>query len=162
MFWELIATASAGLGAAGIALIARQLMKQIPKALIPAAAGLGMLAFQIHQEYQWFDHIRDRLPAGSRIVAEVRESAWYKPWSYLFPPTLRFAVIDPAQNHPWQRHEHIRHTLLYFFERRMPAQHWPILIDCASGKQADVPPQGQTPAWQATAYSASIARILCP
>ena len=57
MIWHLVATFSAGLGAAGIAFLLRSLSKQkLPKWIIPAFAGIGMLGYQIYFEYNWFAH----------------------------------------------------------------------------------------------------------
>ncbi|MES7593453.1 hypothetical protein U6M85_12405, partial [Cutibacterium acnes] len=68
MFWELIATFSAGLGAAGIALLLRAItLKKLPNWIIPVFAGAGMLGFQIYSEYTWFSHQRSLLPAGVEV-----------------------------------------------------------------------------------------------
>ncbi|MDO4776465.1 MAG: hypothetical protein Q4A06_03310 [Cardiobacteriaceae bacterium] len=164
MLWELIATLAAGVGAAGLALLARSLVKTLPKTLIPAAGGLGMLAFQIASEYQWFEHTRARLPEGAVVIAEQTESAWYKPWSHFKPAISRFAAVDSRNHQSFRGNPHQRQTLLYFFERRAPVQHWPVLIDCTSGMQANLPASPSAsaePDWQETPYSREIARWLC-
>lgn len=46
MIWELLATIFAGLGAAGLVMAFRAVFKKLPKWLIPAGAGLGMLFFR--------------------------------------------------------------------------------------------------------------------
>lgn len=66
MFWELIATFIAGLGASGIVLSLRLIFKKIPKWLVPAAAGLGMIGFGVFNEYDWYRHTSTRLPGGGR------------------------------------------------------------------------------------------------
>ncbi|MDO5091063.1 MAG: hypothetical protein Q4D61_05910 [Cardiobacteriaceae bacterium] len=162
MLWELIATFSAGLGAAGIALLLRKLFKKLPKTLIPAAGGLGMLAFQIYSEYHWFAQTRARLPQSAVVIAEQRQSAWYKPWSHVYPPVVHFVVADRANHEPLADNPMQRHTLLYFFERRAPVQHWPLLIDCATRQQANLPQTPESPVqWQRGEYSAAIAEALC-
>lgn len=164
MLWELIATFAAGLGAAGFALLARSLVKTLPKTLIPAVGGLGMLAFQVYSEYQWFEHTRARLPEGTVVIAEQAESAWYKPWSHFKPAVSRFAAVDSHNHQSFRGNPRHRQALLYFFERRAPVQHWPVLIDCGSSMQANLPaqqPASGEPAWQETPYSHDIARVLC-
>lgn len=161
MFWELIATITAGLGSAGIILLLRTVLKKLPKTLVPAAAGLGMLLFQIVNEYQWFANTRERLPEGTHVIASFTHSAWYKPWSYVFPPVNRFVAVDAAQNHARQDNPRLRQSQLYFFERRVPAQPWPILVDCDSGKQANLPAQGHAPDWQNASHSGELVKILC-
>jgi hypothetical protein len=54
MIWELLATIFAGLGAAGLVMAFRAIFKKLPKWLIPAGAGLGMLFFQVYNEYSWY------------------------------------------------------------------------------------------------------------
>ncbi len=97
MFWHLIAALVAAVAGAGIALLLRSLSrKRLPKWLIPAFAGLGMLAYTIHYEYTWFDTKQARLPAGSVVVAsEVGEMLW-RPWTMLFPMPLGYTVLDTA------------------------------------------------------------------
>ena len=163
MIWEWIATITAGLGAAGLLMLLRLFYKRLPKSLIPAAAGSGMLLFQIHSEYTWFDHTRSLLPASAVVVAEVPESAFYKPWSYWQPQVLKFVAIDSAQTvrHP---SEPLVQTHVYFFERRMSAQTLPILVDCQSGLQANAPASDQAPtklAWGKTAYTDRIVQAIC-
>lgn len=161
MFWELSATIIAGLGAAGLVLGLRKIWPHLPKGLVPAAAGAGMLLFQMVSEYQWYAHTRARLPAGAEVIAAYPQSAWYRPWSYAFPAVARFVVLDSAHNAPWQGEESFRQSRLYFFERRMPTQHWPILVDCRSSRQANIPATDGAPDWQETAHSAALASLLC-
>lgn len=95
MFWNLVATVFAGLGAAGIALAIRSLTrKRAPKWLIPVFAGLGMMGYQIYIEYTWFDHMKSRLPAGTEVVSTQSATTWWRPWSYAFPQITSFTVLD--------------------------------------------------------------------
>lgn len=161
MLWELIATVSAGLGAAGIALMLRLLFKRLPRSLIPAAAGLGMLLFQVYSEYTWFQHTRSLLPASTVVVAEFPQTAFYKPWSYYRPQVLKFAAVDRNNTAALPHNPQQLQTHLYLFERRMSAHSWPLLIDCQTRLQANLPAAGQQPDWQQTEYSHRIAEALC-
>ncbi|WP_313085774.1 hypothetical protein [Pseudomonas sp.] len=97
MFWHLIAALVAAVAGAGIALVLRSLSrKRLPKWLIPAFAGLGMLAYTIHYEYTWFDTKQARLPAGSVIVASEEGEMLWRPWTMLFPMPLGYTVLDTA------------------------------------------------------------------
>jgi hypothetical protein len=99
MFWELIATVFAGIGGAGIALLLRKLTKQAaPKWLVPVFAGGAMLGFQIQGEYEWYDHQASLLPEGVVVVKTVQEEAPWRPWSYVFPQTMRFIAADVANS----------------------------------------------------------------
>ncbi|WP_416191033.1 hypothetical protein [Neisseria sp. CCUG12390] len=160
MLWELIATVSAGFGAAGIALIVRTVFKKLPKWMIPAAAGLGMIGFQVFSEYTWFEHTRSRLPSETAVVAEIPETAFYKPWSYIRPQVLKFVAVDTANIETVDKERNIRRANLYFFERRMSAQTLPVWIDCGNGLQTDIAdPSAQV--WGKTEHTANIVAAVC-
>ncbi|WP_158144613.1 hypothetical protein [Vibrio metschnikovii] len=147
MFWELIATFSAGLGAAGIALLLRAItLKKLPNWIIPVFAGAGMLGFQIYSEYTWFNHQRSLLPAGVEVIRTAQESSGWRPWSYLYPQTLRFVAADINNASVNQRYSALVLVDLYFFERRMHARRVPQVVDCEAGARADFSEDLQIPA----------------
>lgn len=138
MFWELIATLSAGLGAAGVALVLRALtLKKLPNWIIPVFAGAGMLGFQIYSEYTWFSHQRSLLPAGVEVVRTAQESSGWRPWSYLYPQTMRFIAADVKNAATNQQNPALVLVDLYFFERRMSARRVPQVIHCQQQARAD-------------------------
>lgn len=146
MFWELIATVVAGLGGAGIALILRKLCaNKAPRWLMPVFAGTAMLGFQIHSEYSWFDHQASLLPQGVVVVKTVQEQAVWRPWSYLYPQTLRFIAADVNNAAANQRNNNIMLVDLYFFERRATARRVPVVLHCQQhartefSQQLDIP-----------------------
>lgn len=95
MFWDLVATVFAGLGAAGIAYGIRGLtLKKAPKWIIPVFAGIGMMGYQIYIEYTWFGHMQSRLPAETEVVSTVEDKVFWRPWSYAAPQVTRFTVLD--------------------------------------------------------------------
>ena len=73
MIWELLATIFAGLGAAGLVMAFRAVFKKLPKWLIPAGAGLGMLFFQVYNEYSWYPHTKSQLPTGTVVIIAVEK-----------------------------------------------------------------------------------------
>ncbi|GGD68794.1 hypothetical protein [Lacimicrobium alkaliphilum] len=152
MFWEFIATITAGLGAAGIALGVRWLSRnRAPKWLIPVFAGLGMLGFQVQAEYTWYPHQVSLLPAGIEVVKQVKEQSWYRPWSYLWPQTLRFMAVDKQNAAANHQYPGVMLVDLYFFQRRATARRVTQVIDCRNRTRAgfhdalDIPLPGQTP-----------------
>lgn len=155
MFWELIATILAGFMAAGVALSFRLLFKKLPRWIVPAAAGLGMLGFQIYSEYTWFEHTKSRLPDGVSVVATHADPAFYKPWSYFRAPILHFVAVEPSDN---AEAGNIKRANLYFFERRMAAHHAPILVDCQNKLQSDF---SHSPNWGQTPMTEDIVRAVC-
>lgn len=97
MIWHLIAAICAALAGAGIALMLRHLTRQwLPKWIIPAFAGLGMLIYTIHYEYTWFSATQARLPAGSLVVDSKDGEMLWRPWTTLYPMPLAYTVLDAA------------------------------------------------------------------
>lgn len=147
MLWELIATVFAGLGAAGIAMLLRKLSaNRAPRWLVPVFAGAAMLGFQVHGEYSWFDHQQSRLPEGVIVVKTVTEKAIWRPWSYLYPQTLRFIAADIANASVNQINPQLQLVDLYFFERRAIARRVPQVVHCQQQAQTDFTAQLEIPA----------------
>ncbi|NRB55927.1 MAG: hypothetical protein HRU39_08115 [Salinicola sp.] len=95
MIWHLVAAASAGVGAAGIALLLRSLSGgRLPRWIIPACAGLGLLAYQISYEYGWYESKRQQLPESAAVVSTEKGRMVWRPWTYLYPLTTAFSVVD--------------------------------------------------------------------
>lgn len=170
MFWELIATLSAGLGAAGIALLLRAItFKKLPNWIIPVFAGAGMLGFQIYSEYNWFSHQRSLLPAGVEVVRTAQESSGWRPWSYLYPQTMRFIAADIKNASVNQRYSALILVDLYFFERRMSARRVPQVVHCEAAARADftedlvIPAPGSplSSGWHKLAADDQLLRLLC-
>lgn len=95
MIWHLIAAVFAGLAAAGIGLILRTLSrKRLPKWIVPVCGGLGMLGYQVQVEYSWFEHKQAQLPDTAIVISSDTSSAVWRPWTFAFPMTTKFSVID--------------------------------------------------------------------
>ncbi|MEE2025694.1 MULTISPECIES: hypothetical protein [Alkalimonas] len=142
MFWELVATVFAGLGAAGLALSARWISRgRLARWWIPVSAGIGMIAFQIYSEYSWFDHQQSLLPAGVEVVRSSEQTAFFRPWSYLFPQTLRFIAADFNSAEVNQMNPELVRLPIYLFERRMSAIGLTLIIHC--GQQAQLTERAQ-------------------
>ncbi|TDO98683.1 hypothetical protein [Marinomonas balearica] len=152
MFWEFVATVSAGLAGAGVALALRKLtFSKAPKWLIPSFAGIAMLAFQIQSEYSWYEHQSSRLPEGVVVLKKVEEKAPWRPWSYLYPQTLRFMAADVQRAAKNKINPDLILVDLYFFERRQLAKRVPQVINCHLNQRAnftnllDIPKSGERP-----------------
>ncbi|KXS39819.1 hypothetical protein [Modicisalibacter tunisiensis] len=168
MLWQLIAAIFAGLGAAGIGLILRQLSgKRLPRWIVPALGGLGMLAYQIHYEYTWFDNKQARLPASAQVVSKQKERMFWRPWTYIAPLTTGFDVID--RDNLVTRHadgERLVEFILYHFERQPADQvsHHGYLLNCDARDLvplADKTQQPQTQSMRHLETSAPLYRALC-
>lgn len=147
MFWDLVGTVFSGLGAAGIALLLRALSrKRLPVWLAPVFAGIGMMAYQVYGEYTWFDHKQSLLPAGSVVLETHDVKIPWRPWSYLFPQTLEFTVLDQANlRRIEQDDQQIVEMVIYRFERRTYDRVGiePQLLNCLTGDLVPLTEQGQ-------------------
>lgn len=139
MLLELVATLFAGLGAAGIALFGRMITaKRLPRWTIPVFAAAGMLGFQIYSEYSWFDHQKSLLPENVVVVKAVSETFAWKPWTYLYPQTVRFMALDTGSAAANQINPALVLADLYMFERRRSAQRIPQVFHCEQGARASL------------------------
>lgn len=136
MIWQLIAAVFAGLGAAGIGLILRLLSgKRLPRWIVPAFAGLGMLAYQINYEYAWYGHKKHQLPESAQVVSTQKEQVFWRPWTYLFPMTTAFRIVDQDNLVTSQANgERLVEFIVYRFERqyRDRVTHQAYLMNCAT------------------------------
>lgn len=95
MFWHLIAALIAAVCGAGVALLLRSLTrKRLPKWIIPVFAGLAMLGYTIHFEYNWFEYKKELLPEGTVVVASQEGQMFWRPWTIQFPMPLAYTVLD--------------------------------------------------------------------
>ncbi|MDT0502468.1 MULTISPECIES: hypothetical protein [unclassified Halomonas] len=136
MIWHLIAAIFAGLGAAGIGLLLRTLSgKRLPRWIIPVLGGLGMLGYQINVEYSWYEHKRSLLPETARIVQVEEDAMFWRPWTYLFPMTTAFSVVDKqGMTTREQAGEKQVEFLLYRFDKQLQdnVSHQTWLMNCAT------------------------------
>jgi len=139
MFLELIATFVAGLGAAGIVLLVNRLSRgRLPRWAMPVAAGAAMIGTAISSEMTWATRTASGLPDGVAVAETVSESAWYRPWTYLWPQGTRLMAVDTATVRSNEAAPDTRLIDLYLFARWQPTQRIPQLIDCIAGARADV------------------------
>ncbi len=142
MIWNLIATLVAGLGAAGIALILRSLSRQkLPKWIVPVFAGLGMLGYQIYMEYTWFELKKEKLPEGFVVVSSESNSMIWRPWTFVFPMTDAFTVLDLHKvNHRMTKDGALVDFPLFRFERGYVdnAQMRGHVLSCETGEMVQV------------------------
>lgn len=136
MIWHLIAALFAGLAAAGVGLLLRFLSgKRLPRWIIPVCGGLGILAFQIHHEYSWFHYKQQQLPESARVVSTEEERMFWRPWTYLFPMTVAFSVVDRDNVVTTQANEErLVEFILYRFEKEYidVVKHQAYLMNCTA------------------------------
>ena len=139
MLLELIAAVAAGFVGAGIALALRRLSAgRVPRFFIPAAAGVAMLGFMIWSEYSWYSRTAEALPEAVVVTSSHSEQAAWRPWTYLFPLTTRFAAVDRSSI---RRNDKVPGQMMVdvlLFARRAPVASVPILLDCNGRRRADI------------------------
>ncbi|GHC22914.1 hypothetical protein [Aidingimonas halophila] len=136
MIWHLIAAMFAGLAAAGIALLLRVISgKRLPRWIIPAFAGAGMLSYQVHHEYTWYSHKEMQLPDSAQVISTEQEATFWRPWTYLFPMTTAFTVVDHDNLSTNETEdERVVEFILYRFEKQPTDQvsHQAYLLNCSA------------------------------
>ena len=137
MFVELIATIVAGIACAGVLMLLNIATgRRLPRWLTPVAAGAGMLAMTLYNEYTWYGRTAAQLPDGMQIATTVEERGWTRPWTQLWPYTKRFAAVDTATTRSNAALPDQRMADVYFFGRWSPVSKAPMLFDCAGARAA--------------------------
>jgi hypothetical protein len=136
MALELIAAIVAAVGFAGIAMLLRKLTRQrLPKWIVPAAAGAGLLGFTVWSEYDWFSRVSGNLPGGVIVVHAEAGASPLRPWSYLFPMTTRFVAMDTGATVPHPEADMLRLVRLYNFVRWGGVTEGLMVVDCEGKRQ---------------------------
>ncbi|RDL47287.1 hypothetical protein BLJAPNOD_06127 [Ensifer sp. M14] len=139
MLFELIAAIVAGIALAGIVMALRRISRGLlPKWLIPAAAGMGILGYGVWSEYSWFSRSLAAQPEGVIVAWHNAESDAWRPWTYLAPVVTRFTAVDKrtAQRNPEFADQVI--VDLLFAARWQSSVLIKVIFDCAGHKRADL------------------------
>ena len=149
MIWHLIAAIFAGLGAAGLGLLLRLASgKRLPRWIIPACAGLGMLAYQIHNEYTWLEQKQAQLPDSAEIVSVEKGQMFWRPWTFALPMTTAFTILDRDSLTLSNAEEgRLAEFLLYRFEKEYVDQvsHQAYLMNCATREMLPLDDESRVP-----------------
>lgn len=139
MLFELFAALVAGLAVAGIVMGLRWLSRGLlPKWLIPASAGIGILSFAIWSEYTWFERVSGTLPSTVTVAWQNETRSPLRPWSYVRPVITRFTAVDAGAA---QRHENfpdqVMTDVILMARWQQPAR-IRVVFDCAKRQRADL------------------------
>lgn len=149
MIWHLIAALFAGLGAAGVGLLLRVASgRRLPRWVVPVFAGLGMLAYQLHYEYTWSSDKQRQLPESARVVSTEQGQVFWRPWTYAFPMTTAFSVVDEdSQSIIQAEGERLVEFILYRFEKQYQdvVTHQAYLINCATQEMLPLTEENRQP-----------------
>jgi hypothetical protein len=141
MFWDFVATFAVGLTMAGIGLVARHLSRwRLPKWIVPACAGVGMLFYAIWSEYTWFDRTILRLPDGVVVASVGQDRAFWRPWTYAAPITARFIAVDRRSLKPDAEQPGFVAVDIVLMARWVDPIPVKALFDCNGHRRADMLP----------------------
>ncbi|MEG3661903.1 hypothetical protein [Celeribacter halophilus] len=135
MLLEFIATISAGVGAAGLILGMQKLLRlPLPNWLMPASAGIAMLAFTIWSEYSWASRAEAGLGEGKLVAMTVDKKQIWRPWTFVFPVTTQFIALDKDSA---KVDGAIVQVDMYLVARRSESAIVPVAFDCLLSRRAD-------------------------
>ena len=139
MFFELIAAVVAGVAVGGIATLLRWVSRGVlPRWIVPAAAGVGMLSYAVWSEYSWFGRVTERLPAEVAVAWHNGDTAFWRPWSYFRPVVNRFTAVDRRTE---QRHPDMPGQVmvdLVLAARWQQSARLKVVFDCNGARRADL------------------------
>lgn len=139
MFWDFFAMIAAGAGLAGLVMLIRKLSRgKLPSWSVPAAIGLGMLAFSIWNEYSWYPRVSAALPEGVTVISAPASRQIWRPWTYVFPLHQRFAAYDGVSAKTSTENPAIHQGEVLIVQRWQQTLRVPIAVDCAKGLRADL------------------------
>ena len=135
MAFELIAALVAAAVCGLMAWALRRWVPSLPKWLVPLSAALGLIAFTVWSEYDWYSRVSAELPASFTIVDVQEEAMPLRPWTYLKPIKMRFLAMDRAKtvSHPQVGSLHI--VTLYSFARWKAPEQRLMAVDCTGNRQ---------------------------
>lgn len=149
MIWHLIAAIFAGLGAAGVGLILRLLSgKRLPRWIVPALGGLGIIGYQIHYEYTWYDYKQAQLPASAQVVSTETDQMAWRPWTYAVPLITAFNVVDQSNLVTRETgKDRLVEFILYRFERQHTdhVSHQAYLLNCSAQEMVPLAEESRQP-----------------
>ncbi len=139
MLLEFIGAVMVAVTAGALAHIARRFLgERAPAWLVPASAGAAMIGFVVYMEYTWAGRIVEQLPEEATVASMNESTAWFRPWTYLWPFTNRMTVIDHRFDRTNPDYPGILITRLVLLGRWEPGRPVPVVFDCGAGMRADL------------------------
>lgn len=137
MLLQLVGTVFAGIGAAGMMMLVNKATgSRLPKWTVPAAAGATMIGMAMSNEYTWYDRVKEQLPEGTVVINTVEAKAFYKPWTYVRPYTIRFMAVDTANMMSPDATPDQKIAPVFFYDRFQNPRSAPFAVNCARNERA--------------------------
>ena len=141
MTFELLAILIAGIGGAGVGLFLRKLMRgAAPRWLVPAVAGLCMIAMSIWSEYNWYPRLQAGIPPGVVVAQTNATSSPLRPWTYAVPLVTSAWLVDTRRSLRNPGAPDLVLTQVWRFARWQGSQEIMVMFDCAGARRVDVTP----------------------
>lgn len=128
---------------------------------MPAVAGVTMVFVTVWNEYNWFSRTEAVLPQGTVVAQSVRNEAFYRPWTYVWPYVNRFIAVDRAAMQPLDTDASIQQVPLYLYDRWSNPQTVVILVKCDTGERADPGEDNAEPVWRLVGRTDPIVSTAC-
>ncbi|MCB1527552.1 MAG: hypothetical protein KDJ45_07615 [Hyphomicrobiaceae bacterium] len=140
MLFQLIATFMIGVLGASLAFILYKVTRgRMPKVVIPFAAALGMITYNVWNEMTWANRTASQLPEHYKVVVNGDPViSPFSPWTYLYPRTDSFTVVNiktiqPLPNSPGRVLAQVHRLARIEGAKKMS---W--IVDCNSGEMAQI------------------------
>ena len=139
MTLEFIAAIAAAFLGAGLGMILRWLSRGLlPRWIVPALAGAGMLGFSIWNEYAWYPRLVAGLPAGATVAEAGESRAPWRPWTHVVPLVERAVVVDHRRSMRNETAPDLLLTEVFLFGRWQDTRSQMVMFDCARPARVDV------------------------
>lgn len=173
MWVDILSMVAIGILAACIIYIARRTLarkgRSLPRWALPAIIGASMIGYSVWNEYTWFDRISGGLPPAVAVVGQGERSAFWAPWTYAWPVTVRFIAMDTRNRVESAQRPGLVVTELLLVERWQPTRKVQSAFDCHHGQRADlmggarIEPDGtlEGARWQAMEPGDPMLRVAC-
>jgi hypothetical protein len=136
MTLELIAAFAAAFALGGVGLVLRHLSRgRLPRWLVPAMAGAGMIGYAVWSEYSWYARSSAVLPQGVVVVWAEPEEMPLRPWTFFAPLVLRYVAMDLRELAIHPVNADLRLAPLYYFGRWENTRNGMMVVDCTAGRQ---------------------------
>ena len=104
------------------------------------AAGIAPIAYQIHDEYTWFERTGAGLPRTVEVIAVYPLESAFRPWTLIRPAVTRFAAVDHGLTRVNAALPDLKLIVTLLAERNEATLMLTQAVDCGRKKRAELPP----------------------
>lgn len=139
MTFEFLAILIAGVAGFGIGMMLRKLTGQrLPKWMVPALAGLGMIVASVWSEYSWFPRLRAGIPPGVVLADTNSGTSPLRPWTYALPLVTEAFLVDTRKALRNPSAPDLVLVPVWRFARWQNDREILVMFDCAQARRVDV------------------------